>query len=512
MKGALGGSRFESSIRRKTTAPQWLEEFRAPICSWELLNLLVLRVRDRSGFKAEELGYCVVDLGKYRGGQRFEFWEDLKKVKKGRIHLAITVMEGTPPTYKGGPNQRPEATTGAERKQGAAAECADGVATRLGRKGAKEREAIITSGIAEEKKGRGESARGAAPTSHSPPSPRSQVGLGLGKDGAEVNLGRQKGFTALAKALPRSFSKSAPASPTKGGGGAPGGNPFKDTPPPSPPPSWDPSSTEAPFPHAFTMGRHDTDQTSDLGGSEEGEEEEEEEEEEEVRQGPSAVSSGGSSPGQAVPRGSPRRSVMDMFRRSPRPSPPGSPPASPSHPAANNALNRDGETQEKVGRSRQGVGGACREPAHMDLPKLRFLPRGVAGEKDWGREGGVKDEVEAIPVGLGDPSPLTCLRPGDQNGGGGWRGRTGGRKSEAAARAGYLEGEGRKSVYDSAMETLKGRKAGEQGEFDGEGTVCDWRGEKARTALPLLEEEEGGGGKKKRCGKGEATRRLRLLC
>eukprot|EP00271_Cylindrocystis_brebissonii_P010265 TRINITY_DN26404_c0_g1_i1.p1 TRINITY_DN26404_c0_g1~~TRINITY_DN26404_c0_g1_i1.p1 ORF type:complete len:1346 (+),score=216.29 TRINITY_DN26404_c0_g1_i1:465-4040(+) len=100
VKGALGAARFKTSVKRKTLAPQWLEEFSVPIVSWEDPNLLVLRVCDKEMSKSDELGNCVVDLSKFRGGQRFEFWEILRGVKIGRLHLAITITELPPPLPK----------------------------------------------------------------------------------------------------------------------------------------------------------------------------------------------------------------------------------------------------------------------------------------------------------------------------------------------------------------------------------------------------------------------------
>lgn len=56
VKGALGTSRFTTRVVASTTDPEWFEEFVAPIYSWSVPNLLVLRVQDRGLFSSKSLG------------------------------------------------------------------------------------------------------------------------------------------------------------------------------------------------------------------------------------------------------------------------------------------------------------------------------------------------------------------------------------------------------------------------------------------------------------------------
>eukprot|EP00850_Spirogloea_muscicola_P003844 SM000016S01832 [mRNA] locus=s16:104651:108872:+ [translate_table: standard] len=103
VKGALGGARFKSAVKYKTLNPKWYEEFRVPLATWDLPNLLILRVRDKDPVHFEELGYCVIDLAHLRGGQRHDLWLPLQGAKTGRLHLAITVHDhahtrATPPS------------------------------------------------------------------------------------------------------------------------------------------------------------------------------------------------------------------------------------------------------------------------------------------------------------------------------------------------------------------------------------------------------------------------------
>uniref|UniRef100_A0A1D1YGC2 C2 domain-containing protein At1g53590 n=2 Tax=Anthurium amnicola TaxID=1678845 RepID=A0A1D1YGC2_9ARAE len=94
IKGHLGAYRFQTKIQRKTLAPKWLEEFMIPITSWEGANVLVLEVRDKDHIFDDMLGDCSVSIGELRGGQRHDTWLTLKNIKMGRLHLAITVLEG----------------------------------------------------------------------------------------------------------------------------------------------------------------------------------------------------------------------------------------------------------------------------------------------------------------------------------------------------------------------------------------------------------------------------------
>lgn len=57
VKGQLGPYRFQTKIQRKTLAPKWHEEFRVPISSWEVPNLLVLQVRDKDHIFDDTLGF-----------------------------------------------------------------------------------------------------------------------------------------------------------------------------------------------------------------------------------------------------------------------------------------------------------------------------------------------------------------------------------------------------------------------------------------------------------------------
>eukprot|EP00850_Spirogloea_muscicola_P014305 SM000101S09303 [mRNA] locus=s101:493723:497900:- [translate_table: standard] len=95
VKGALGGARFKSAVKYKTLNPKWYEDFRVPVATWDLPNLLILRVRDKDPVHFEELGYCVIDLAHLRGGQRHDLWLPLQGAKTGRLHLAITVHDHT---------------------------------------------------------------------------------------------------------------------------------------------------------------------------------------------------------------------------------------------------------------------------------------------------------------------------------------------------------------------------------------------------------------------------------
>lgn len=47
VKGELGNYRFQTKIQRKTQSPKWLEEFKAPIASWEASNKLYIEVHDK---------------------------------------------------------------------------------------------------------------------------------------------------------------------------------------------------------------------------------------------------------------------------------------------------------------------------------------------------------------------------------------------------------------------------------------------------------------------------------
>ncbi|OEL22160.1 C2 domain-containing protein, partial [Dichanthelium oligosanthes] len=106
VKCHLGPFKFQTQIQRKTLSPKWFEEFKIPITSWEASNELVMEVRDKDPMFDDLLGNkikvcrilfsyrgCTIDLHELRGGQRHDKWISLNNVKKGRIHLAVTVED-----------------------------------------------------------------------------------------------------------------------------------------------------------------------------------------------------------------------------------------------------------------------------------------------------------------------------------------------------------------------------------------------------------------------------------
>ncbi|XP_037405152.1 C2 domain-containing protein At1g53590-like [Triticum dicoccoides] len=93
VRGRIGPFKFQTQIQRKTLSPKWFEEFKIPITSWEASNELVMEVRDKDHMFDDSLGECTVDVNELRGGQRHDKWISLKNVKKGRIHLAITIED-----------------------------------------------------------------------------------------------------------------------------------------------------------------------------------------------------------------------------------------------------------------------------------------------------------------------------------------------------------------------------------------------------------------------------------
>lgn len=55
VKGRLGPYRFRSKSQKKTLAPQWQEEFKIPVCSWESPNnMLNVEVRDKDHFSQDD--------------------------------------------------------------------------------------------------------------------------------------------------------------------------------------------------------------------------------------------------------------------------------------------------------------------------------------------------------------------------------------------------------------------------------------------------------------------------
>ncbi|CAA0815927.1 C2 domain-containing protein [Striga hermonthica] len=95
VKGQLGPYRFRTKTQKKTLAPKWREEFKIPICSWESDNILVIEVRDKDRIFDDTMGDCCVNINELRDGQRHDMWLPLQNIKMGRLHLAVTVSEGT---------------------------------------------------------------------------------------------------------------------------------------------------------------------------------------------------------------------------------------------------------------------------------------------------------------------------------------------------------------------------------------------------------------------------------
>ncbi|XP_057998633.1 C2 domain-containing protein At1g53590 [Hevea brasiliensis] len=93
IKGQLGPYKFRTKTQRKTLAPKWHEEFKIPICRWDLPNVLAIEVFDEDHFVDDSLGDCTININDHRGGERHDMWLPLQKIKMGRLHLAITVLE-----------------------------------------------------------------------------------------------------------------------------------------------------------------------------------------------------------------------------------------------------------------------------------------------------------------------------------------------------------------------------------------------------------------------------------
>ncbi|KAI3982442.1 hypothetical protein MKX01_041280 [Papaver californicum] len=100
----LLGIVFEQTLvetQKKTLSPNWTEEFRIPICTWESPNVLTLEVCDKDHFRDDTLGDCSVNITDYRSMQRHDMWLPLQNIKTGRLHLAVTVLDAD---RKGGGN------------------------------------------------------------------------------------------------------------------------------------------------------------------------------------------------------------------------------------------------------------------------------------------------------------------------------------------------------------------------------------------------------------------------
>ncbi|CAN4104321.1 unnamed protein product [Withania somnifera] len=107
VKGNLGPYRFRTKIKKKTLTPQWHEEFKIPVCTWEPPNnMLNFDVRDKDHFIDDTLGDCSISICNFRDGQRHDMWLSLQKIKVGRLHVAITVVDvakkGTEQSYDSG--------------------------------------------------------------------------------------------------------------------------------------------------------------------------------------------------------------------------------------------------------------------------------------------------------------------------------------------------------------------------------------------------------------------------
>lgn len=93
VKGQLGAYRFRTKTQKKTLSPKWHEEFKIPIFSWDLPNVLSIDVRDKDHFVDDTLGDCTINISDLRDGQRHDMWLSLQNIKMGRLHLAITLFE-----------------------------------------------------------------------------------------------------------------------------------------------------------------------------------------------------------------------------------------------------------------------------------------------------------------------------------------------------------------------------------------------------------------------------------
>lgn len=93
VKGKLGPYRFKTETQKKTLAPKWHEEFRIPIITWEVPNVLNLEVLDKDHFIDDDLGNCSLNINDLRDGQRHDMWLPLQNIKMGKLHLGITILE-----------------------------------------------------------------------------------------------------------------------------------------------------------------------------------------------------------------------------------------------------------------------------------------------------------------------------------------------------------------------------------------------------------------------------------
>ncbi|KAH7307849.1 hypothetical protein KP509_22G080100 [Ceratopteris richardii] len=93
VRGSFGTSRFKTSIQRKSLHAKWFEEFEIPIASWELPTFLILHVLDKDRFSNADLGYCEIDIAKFRNSKTNDFWITLQNSKSGRLRIALTITE-----------------------------------------------------------------------------------------------------------------------------------------------------------------------------------------------------------------------------------------------------------------------------------------------------------------------------------------------------------------------------------------------------------------------------------
>jgi hypothetical protein len=94
---SLGPSSRKTTVKKKTLNPTWNEKFQLPISSWDLPNILILRVRDKDIVFHDELGSCTVCVSDYQDGEWHEenlplevkLKREIKKV--GQLHFRIMV-------------------------------------------------------------------------------------------------------------------------------------------------------------------------------------------------------------------------------------------------------------------------------------------------------------------------------------------------------------------------------------------------------------------------------------
>lgn len=61
VKGNIGLYRFRTKTKKKTLTPQWHEEFKIPVCTWESPNnMLNIEVRDKDRFIDDTLGFVLL--------------------------------------------------------------------------------------------------------------------------------------------------------------------------------------------------------------------------------------------------------------------------------------------------------------------------------------------------------------------------------------------------------------------------------------------------------------------